>query len=757
MSAQEDNNEITLEWALHYAAHGYRVVPIKPKEKRPPMGAWQDVATTQTGTIRAWWEGNYQGYGIGIVTGTLDNGTRYFVLDIDEHDPENSGSATLRRLEQQNQPLPDTVRARTGSGGIHMLYTLADHHADIGNGAGRLLGAGIDVRAINAQIVVAPTIHPNGNAYDWEQDHAIGEIEMAEAPDWLVNLLIPKQYPVNNPNISLTSSKPMINSMNEGMNDQQYPANDLNIPLTSNKPIINSINESINDERAGTKFNRSTTWDDLLMNDGWTPHHVEGMTFYWTRPNKHPRDGVSATVNHNGNDNLTVFTTSIANLPAGSYDRFGYWTQTRHGGDFTDAARTLNAQNEDQIATWIKAIQQDTTPTIATPSTDPLATWYVDWAQLWSTENQQGEWLCEPLLARGRAHALYASAKSGKSLLLLELAAALATGRAVLNLPKRDPIPVLYIDYEMTGADIRDRLEAFGYSKDDNMELLHYVLLPSIGGLDTKAGADTVIAAVTQKNIQLVVIDTTARAVEGEENDADTLRAFYRWSGVALKSLGVTWVRADHAGKDTAKGQRGSSAKNDDVDVVWRFTKRNSTSILIEATHRRMQWIPEKLELELREHNGVLMHSLIGDEISDAAQQLALQLDKIDAPIDITARAARDLLKKNNIKSASDILRSALRVRRLRISSDIIDTWVDNIEKIGTSDGTRAATPTAHDNGTTFGTRDTTASLRGGTRSAHDGTQSSGGVPLVPRPKGRHNDDTPTLYDLNPDNIDDWI
>ena len=729
MSVQEDNNEITLEWALHYAAHGYRVVPIKPKEKRPPMGAWQDVATTQTGTIRAWWQGNYQGYGIGIVTGTLDNGTRYFVLDIDEHDPENSGSATLRQLEQQNQPLPDTVRARTGSGGIHMLYTLADHHPDIGNGAGRMLGAGIDVRAVNAQIVVAPTIHPNGNAYEWEQDHAIGEIDVAQAPDWLITMLIPKPYTANTANIGETQSK----------------------------PIITDINSSMNDERAGTKFNRSTTWDDLLMNDGWTPHHVEGDTFYWTRPDKHPRDGVSATVNHNGNDNLTVFTTSIANLPVGSYDRFGYWTQTRHGGDFKDAARTLNAQNEDQIGEWIKAIQQETPPTIATPTTDPLATWYVDWAQLWSTENQQGEWLCEPLLARGRAHALYAGAKSGKSLLLLELAAALATGRPVLNLPKREPIPVLYIDYEMTGADVRDRLEAFGYSKDDNMEHLHYVLLPSIGGLDTKAGADTVIAAVTQKNIQLVIIDTTARAVEGEENDADTLRAFYRWSGVALKSLGVTWVRADHAGKDSAKGQRGSSAKNDDVDVVWKFTKRNTTSILIEATHRRMQWIPDKIELELREYNGVLMHSIIGDEISDAAQQLAKQLDDIGAELDITARAARDLLKKNNIKSASDILRSALRLRRLRLDNGVISAWVEAIEQVGTSDGTRAATTTAHDNGTTFGTQQQTASLRDGTRSAHDGTQSSGGVPLVPRPKGRHNDDTPTFADINPDNIDDWI
>lgn len=729
MNVNGATTDITLEWALHYAAHGYRVIPIKPKEKRPPMGAWQDVATTKTGTIRAWWEGNYKGYGIGIVTGALDDGTRYFVLDIDEHDPNASGTETIQVLEQQNSQLPDTIAARTGSGGHHRLYRLADHHGDIGNGAGRYLGAGVDVRAINAQIVVTPTVHPNGNLYEWVQDHAIGEIDMAVAPDWLIALLIPKPY-----------------------------AADIHTSVPGATESTGDINASLPDERAGTRFNRTTTWDDLLQADGWTPHHAENDVHYWTRPGKNTRDGVSASVNHNGNDSLTVFTTSITNLPVGSYDRFGYWTQTRHNGDFKDAARTLNIQNDDQIATWITTIQKETPPQLDTPTAavdpDPLATWYVDWAQLWSTENQQGEWLLEPILARGRAHALYAGAKSGKSLLLLELAAALATGKAVLNQPQREPIEVLYVDYEMTAADIRDRLEAFGYSAQSDMQHLHYVLLPSIGGLDTKQGADVVIAAVAQKQIELVIIDTTARAVEGEENDADTLRAFYRWTGVALKSQGVTWVRADHAGKDSSKGQRGSSAKNDDVDVVWKFTKRNTTSILMEATHRRMQWIPDKIELELRERDGVLSHEIIGDETSDAAMQLAATLDQLNAAPDITVRAARDLLKQNGIKSASDILRAATRVRKLRIDNGNINAW---IEKIGTNNGTLFQVDGTNTNGTSIGTTQHNTTESDGTRAAHDSTRSRGVVPSVPRPQGRHTHDTPPIENVEPNPDTDWF
>ena len=707
MNVDKATNDITLEWALHYAEHGYRVIPIKPKEKRPPMGAWQDVATTQTGTIRAWWEGTFHNYGIGIVTGALDNGTRFFVLDIDEHDPKASGTNTIALLEQRNSPLPDTISARTGSGGHHRLYRLADHHPEIGNGAGRMLGAGVDVRAINAQIVVAPTIHPNGNAYEWVKDHAIGEIEMATAPDWLIDMLTPA-------------------------------------PHTTTTVATPAANTSVYDERAGTRFNRSTEWDTLLSNDGWTPHHADGIVKHWTRPGKNTRDGTSATVNYNGNDSLTVFTTSINNLPVGSYDRFGYWTQTRHNGDFKDAARTLNIQNDDQITAWIDTIQKETPPQldIAQPKdSDPLSTWYVDWQQLWSTEQQQSEWMLEPILARGRAHALYAGAKSGKSLLLLELAAALATGQPVLKQQQREPIEVLYVDYEMTAADIRDRLEAFGYNADSNMQHLHYVLLPSIAGLDTKAGADIIIAAVAQKKIQLVIIDTTARAVEGEENDADTLRAFYRWTGVALKSQGVTWVRADHAGKDSSKGQRGSSAKNDDVDVVWKFTKRNTTSILLEATHRRMQWIPDKIELELRERDGILAHHIVGDEISDAAMQLVDTLKQLDAPIDISTRSARDLLRRNNIKSASDILRAALRVYKMRISSDRIEVWV---EQANNTSGTYRNNDGTYSNGTTVGTPAPNTSTNDGTSTAHDGTLSSGTVPNVPRSKERHIDSTST-------------
>ena len=712
------NEQHTLDWALHYAKLGYRVIPIRPREKRPPIAAWQDAATTNTGTIQAWWTGKYVDHGIGIVTGQLDSGTRFIAVDIDEHDPKASGSATLAQLQQQNGQLPDTITARTGSGGTHLLYQLADHHQDIGNGAGRLLGAGIDIRANNAQIVVAPTVHPNGSGYVWLDGHAPGEIQMATAPDWFISLLIP------------TEVRPESSSAKEIPTDARETPHDNT------------------DTRAGTRFNRETNWDALLTADGWTPHHRDADgTYYWTRPHKDVRDGLSATVNHNNNDLLTVFTTSITNLPPGTYDRFGYWTCTRYQSDFAAAARALNIQNEQNVIDWINDLQRQQPPTLETanPNDDPLTTWYIDFPKLWANDTTDTEWLVEPILAKGRAHALYAGAKSGKSLLLLEVAAALATGKPILAQPASAPLDVLYIDYEMTASDVRDRLEAFGYSEKDDLSKLHYVLLPSIAGLDTPAGAQTVIQAIQATGSRLAIIDTTARAVEGEENDADTMRAFYRWSGVNMKSLGVTWIRADHAGKDTAKGQRGSSAKNDDVDVVWRFTKRSETSILMEATHRRMQWIPDKVELELRTVSERLQHLLLGNEIPDAALQLAQTLDRLTDEVDLSVRSARKLLKDNHMKASTDTLRQALNVRKKKKTDSQIDTWLNVPE----ASGTYAADSGTSDSGTPSGTPATTASGRGGTPSVHSGTPSSGNVPPVPRSKERYGDGTPSLDPLD--------
>ena len=83
-------------------------------------------------------------------------------------------------------------------------------------------------------------------------------------------------------------------------------------------------------------------WSDLLQEFGW---HGQGK--FWTRPGKD--HGISATLDHNGNGRLHVFSTA-AGLPVqDSGDRngapFGKWRFWLHQAGFNDNSQREAAQH----------------------------------------------------------------------------------------------------------------------------------------------------------------------------------------------------------------------------------------------------------------------------------------------------------------------------------------------------------------------------------------------------------------------------
>jgi hypothetical protein len=149
------------------------------------------------------------------------------------------------------------------------------------------------------------------------------------------------------------------------------------------------------------------------------------------------------------------------------------------------------------------------------------------------------------------------------------------------------------MDYEMQQAQLHERLTAMGYNKDSDLTRLHYASLPPIASLDKPEGAKQICDLARACQAELVIIDTFSRAVEGAENEADTVRNFYRWTAINLKQEGRSLLRIDHAGKDIAKGARGTSAKNDDVDLVWQMV-RSGDEIKLTATKKRHTWIRDQ-------------------------------------------------------------------------------------------------------------------------------------------------------------------
>ncbi|MGA0894400.1 MAG: bifunctional DNA primase/polymerase [Ilumatobacteraceae bacterium] len=291
-----------LEHALWYASIGWRVVPIPPGYKYPRgIDSWETKATVDPDKIRRYWTKNPD-HGIGIATGPESG---IFILDID---PDDGGDDSFAALEAKYGPLPDTVEAITGGNGRHLVFRWPEV-GEIRNSASGVLGVGIDVRGVNGQFVVAPTVHPeSGQQYCWEVEHdPMNGQAVAVPPTWLIELL--------------------------------------QAPVATDKPRHDKINRDAFSDLPGDRWATSTTWAAELQADGATFHssHTDGHGDYyelWTRPGKDPDNGASASLYYKGSDVLKVFSSKWHPLDAEqTYTLWGYHVTTKHGGDYAEAAR----------------------------------------------------------------------------------------------------------------------------------------------------------------------------------------------------------------------------------------------------------------------------------------------------------------------------------------------------------------------------------------------------------------------------------
>lgn len=312
-----------LEHALFYAAKGWRVIPIPPGYKYPRgIDSWETKATTDVGRITRYWTANPD-HGIGIATGPESG---IFILDID---PDDGGDDSLAALEAKYGPLPDTVEAVTGGNGRHIVLAWPDE-GEIHNSASGVLGAGIDVRGVGGQFVVAPTVHPETRQqYYWEVEHdpMMGQA-VAVAPAWLVELL--------------------------------------QTPVGADKPRRDKIDrDAVVGDLPGDRWAANTTWAAELEADGATfhSHHTDLSGDYyelWTRPGKSIDGGASASLYYKGSDVLKVFTSKWPELNANeTYTLWGYHVATKHNGDFAEAARIHGHEQRmadaDGLGTWVGA------------------------------------------------------------------------------------------------------------------------------------------------------------------------------------------------------------------------------------------------------------------------------------------------------------------------------------------------------------------------------------------------------------------
>ena len=151
-----------LDAAQELQASGLAVFPLKANRGRKLPATPHGFKDASTDPVRAreWWRGESR-RGIGVATGAPSGGV--FVIDVDTH--KANGYAALEAWEKEHGNLPETATAKTGGGGLHLSY----------KGGGGLSSSsnkelGIDVRANGGYAVAPPTLHDNGNPYEWAND-----------------------------------------------------------------------------------------------------------------------------------------------------------------------------------------------------------------------------------------------------------------------------------------------------------------------------------------------------------------------------------------------------------------------------------------------------------------------------------------------------------------------------------------------------------------------------------------------------------
>lgn len=177
------------QMAVEYINLGLAIFPIQYKGKIPLTRNGCKDATTDAAIVKGWWQ-RWPNANIGIATGSKSGGLVVIDLDTDE-DRGIDGYLTLKNWEKEHGILPDSWRSITGRGGNHIFYKT---NRDVRNSGGLL--EGIDIRGEGGYIVAPPSVHKNGNKYEWE--YAPDEFDLVEADETVYKLLDTKKHEKSN-------------------------------------------------------------------------------------------------------------------------------------------------------------------------------------------------------------------------------------------------------------------------------------------------------------------------------------------------------------------------------------------------------------------------------------------------------------------------------------------------------------------------------------------------------------------------------
>jgi hypothetical protein len=186
------------------------------------------------------------------------------------------------------------------------------------------------------------------------------------------------------------------------------------------------------------------------------------------------------------------------------------------------------------------------------------------------------EMILHPIIPRQGLCMLHAPRGVGKTFVALSIAYAVATGGKALRWSTPKPTRVLFIDGEMPGKMLQERVAALIAGNDEEPPDNDYlrILTPdmqdgAMPNLATGEGQEAVKPFL--EGVDLVVIDNLVSLTRyGRSNDEESWFPVQSWL-LELRRKGLSVLMIHHQGK--GGDQRGTSAKEDILDTVIRLDR----------------------------------------------------------------------------------------------------------------------------------------------------------------------------------------
>lgn len=519
-----------LEHALDYARRGWAIFPLLPDSKKPAVDKWQFRATTDETQIRKWWE-KEPDYNIGVRC----DGRAIADIDVRKATDEIITEFAEKYLANGHKSLTVT----TWSGGKHIIYslppglTLSSQNDAFAHGIDLKTGSGAYVVGVGSTI--------QGKAYKWANDR-----EVIELPQGHIDLLAERDK-LKKAEKSANAGKRVVEEDDEAVR-------------LASEWLLNHAPRGEEGNRDNTAFQVAAR----LYDYGLAKQTVyEMMAAVWNEGMCDPpleREEIERIADSAGRNRQN---------PIGQK----HPTAAASGFDPVVIPPRANGHAKEE-------------PEWKEPVPEPPSFEMFDEAAA-KALTESADPLVKGLLDKGAMSTWYGPPKTGKTFVLLWLAACVASGTPFAGHKARRGA-VVYIAMEGTGG-ILKRLRAIQLKHPDMDCSSFAIVRRKIDLLHGKKGVEEVaeicrqVAKQTGQAVELVVVDTVARAISGgDENSSVDMGALIHSFDAIRAATGAHLAAIHHTSKSNPHAARGFGGLLGAVDSEFEIQKG-----MLKATNMR--------------------------------------------------------------------------------------------------------------------------------------------------------------------------